>query len=116
MKVRNSKKTTQSNINEMTVKSAKKSRKTSRKSLAVLLVLIIVSAGCIYEANSMYADKSRLEAQAAELQAQITQAEKEHDKLVEREEYMKTPEYVEDVARQQLGLVYPDEIIIRPGD
>ena len=27
---------------------------------------------------------------------------------------MKTDEYVEDVARSQLGLVYPDEIVIKP--
>ena len=32
----------------------------------------------------------------------------------EKEEYMKTDEYVEDVARSQLGLVYPDEIVIKP--
>ena len=34
--------------------------------------------------------------------------------LEEKEEYMKTDEYVEDVARSQLGLVYPDEIVIKP--
>ena len=35
-------------------------------------------------------------------------------KLEEKEEYMKTKKYVEEVARNQLGLVYPDEIVIRP--
>ena len=27
---------------------------------------------------------------------------------------MKTDEYVEDVARSQIGLVYPDEIVVKP--
>ena len=35
-------------------------------------------------------------------------------KCVELEMHMKTKKYVEEVARNQLGLVYPDEIVIRP--
>ena len=31
-----------------------------------------------------------------------------------REKYMQTDEYVEDVARSQLGLIYPDEIVVKP--
>ena len=30
------------------------------------------------------------------------------------EEYMKTDEYIEKVARDKLGLIYPDEILIKP--
>ena len=44
----------------------------------------------------------------------IEEAQDEHKKLEEKEEYMKTKKYVEEVARNQLGLVYPDEIVIRP--
>jgi cell division protein DivIC len=55
-----------------------------------------------------------LEVQAAELQEQIAAAEEEYEELESKEEYMKTKKYVEDVARNQLGLVYPDEIVIRP--
>ena len=50
----------------------------------------------------------------AEITAQIEDAQNEHKKLEEKEDYMKTKKYVEDVARNQLGLVYPDEIVIRP--
>ena len=35
-------------------------------------------------------------------------------KCIELEMHMKTKKYVEEVARNQLGLVYPDEIVIRP--
>ncbi len=34
--------------------------------------------------------------------------------LEEYEEYVKTDEYVEEVAREKLGLVYKDEIIFEP--
>ena len=37
--------------------------------------------------------------------------EESYDKL---KEYMQTDEYVEDVARSQLGLIYPDEIVVKP--
>jgi cell division protein DivIC len=29
---------------------------------------------------------------------------------------MKTDEYIEDVAKSKLGLVYPDEIVIKPAE
>ena len=58
--------------------------------------------------------KAELKVQAAEISAQIEEAQDEHKKLEEKEEYMKTKKYVEEVARNQLGLVYPDEIVIRP--
>ena len=29
---------------------------------------------------------------------------------------MKTKQYIEDVAKDKLGLVYPDEIVIKPSE
>lgn len=63
---------------------------------------------------SLREQKAELKVQAAEISAQIEEAQDEHKKLEEKEEYMKTKKYVEEVARNQLGLVYPDEIVIRP--
>ena len=34
--------------------------------------------------------------------------------FVLEKKYMQTDEYVEDVARSQLGLIYPDEIVVKP--
>ena len=36
------------------------------------------------------------------------------DFLTERRAYMQTTRYIEEMAREKLGLVYPDEIIFRP--
>ena len=55
-----------------------------------------------------------LQVQAAELQEQLDSAKEDYKKLEEREKYMQTDEYVEDVARSQLGLIYPDEIVVKP--
>lgn len=77
-------------------------------SLLLLAVLVFVKSMSLME------QKEELLVQAAELTAQIEDAEEEYAELEEKEEYMKTKKYVEDVARNQLGLVYPDEIVIRP--
>ena len=74
----------------------------------VLMISLAVQSNGLKKKLSVYArEKESLEQQIAaeELRA------KEIDKL---EEYKKTIEYVEDVAKDKLGLVYEDEIIFVP--
>ncbi|MGN0394115.1 MAG: septum formation initiator family protein [Coprococcus sp.] len=98
----------------MSRKSVKK-RKQSRICTFVILVSLGLLAGIIsYKAIGLKEQKDSLAVQASELEQQLMDAQKEYKELEEKEEYMKTKSYVEDVARNQLGLVYPDEIVIRP--
>ena len=60
---------------------------------------------------------------SAKYSAQISELKKEKKKLNEQkaeikdyESYAKTKEYTEEVARDKLGLVYPNEIIFEPND
>ena len=76
--------------------------------------LVLLAIVVMYKAQDLKAQKESLQVQAAELQDQLDDAKREYNKLEEREKYMKTDDYVEDVARSQLGLVYPDEIVIKP--
>lgn len=48
------------------------------------------------------------------LESQIKDAEKTSEELEAREQYMKTKKFSEEVARDKLGLVYPDETVIKP--
>ena len=50
-------------------------------------------------------------AQEAELEAQIEAETNRAEEIDELEEYVGTEEYVEDVAKEKLGLVYPNEIL-----
>lgn len=50
------------------------------------------------------------------LQTKIEEAYLEKQDLIALEEYMHTKQYIEDVAKDKLGLVYPDEIVIRPSE
>lgn len=48
------------------------------------------------------------------LAAAIEDEERRATELEERKVYVKTKQYVEEVAREKLGLVKPDEIVIKP--
>ena len=90
---------------------SKKNNKITTKLGMVLVVscLILLAVVVLYKAQ-----KESLQVQAAELQEQLDSAKEDYKKLEEREKYMQTDEYVEDVARSQLGLIYPDEIVVKP--
>ena len=97
---------------------SKKNNKITTKLGMVLVVscLILLAVVVLYKAQSLKAQKESLQVQAAELQEQLDSAKEDYKKLEEREKYMQTDEYVEDVARSQLGLIYPDEIVVKPED
>ena len=44
---------------------------------------------------------------------QLDDEQKRTDELNEYKKYIQTKKYVEDVAKDKFGLVYPDEIIFR---
>ncbi len=61
----------------------------------------------LYQTDSAYAaEQEQLEAELADEQARAEELEAQQD-------YVGTDEYVEDVARSKLGMVYPDEILFK---
>ena len=46
----------------------------------------------------------------------VEEAKQEQANLDAQEKYMQTNEYIEDVAKDKLGLVKPDELVIRPAE
>lgn len=68
----------------------------------------------------LISSKIRLDNKSREYNAAINNIEQEMEvqrqrteKLEERREYTKSREYIEEVAKNKLGLIYPDEIIFR---
>lgn len=93
----------------------KNNKITTRMGMIIVIgCLALLAVVVIYKAQDLNSQKQNLQVQAAELQNQLEAAKQDYKKLEEREKYMKTDEYVEDVARSQLGLVYPDEIVVKP--
>ena len=48
------------------------------------------------------------------LDAQVKAEEKRTEELKEYKIYVKTKQYAEEVAKEKLGLVNPDEILLKP--
>ena len=73
----------------------------------VLILGIMLSVASI----SLHSRNQDLVAQETELEEQIEVQHTNTEKLDDLEEYVGTDEYVEDVAKDKLGLVYPNEIL-----
>lgn len=79
-------------------------------SIAIVMLLLVVSVKEIELKNK----QEEYLAKAAALELQIEQEEKRAAELVELEKYTKTKKYVEEIAKDKLGLVHDGEIIFKP--
>ena len=83
-----------------------------RLSMYVIASVIVVLVATLSVASvSLHAKNKEYMAQEAELEAQIKAESNRAEEIDELEEYVGTDEYVEDVAKEKLGLVYPNEIL-----
>ena len=79
----------------------------------ILIGLIVVFA--VASGFAIYFDQenqlSRIQGKNAELQTQLDQVYAEQGELKELQDMVDTEEYIERVARDQLGMVKPNEIV-----
>ncbi|SCP99581.1 FtsB family cell division protein [Anaerobium acetethylicum] len=78
----------------------------------LIMVLIVVAVNCLrlHDKNLEYSHKEKV------LQEQIAEEQKRTEEIQELEKYVKTKKYIEEVAKEKLGLVYEDEIIFKAAD
>ena len=90
------------------------SRKKTKKSRRSVLRYIVCFSFLAYVGYTFITQQISINAKKAELKAindQITIAETERESLKEKAKTVNTPEYIEDVARTELGYAAPDEIV-----
>ena len=81
-------------------------------SVVVLIMVTVVAINSVSLVKKANEYKAREEA----LVAQIETEEQRSAEIAEFEKYTHTRKYIEDTARDKLGLVYPDEIVFRSED
>lgn len=94
-------------------------KKKNQNSLAIILVAMVILIMLVVVTANNKGLKEKLEAyrEKEQILSEQIEAEKERAKEIEEfEKYTKTKKYIEDVAREKLGLVYEDEIIIQTQD
>ncbi|SFC88802.1 FtsB family cell division protein [Butyrivibrio sp. YAB3001] len=79
---------------------------------ACIVVLILVTAVSIKSIGLMK-KADDYQAREAALVSQIEQEKQRSEEIAEFEKYTQTRKYIEDTARDKLGLVYPGEIIFK---
>ncbi len=67
----------------------------------------------LYRTSTLKSQAAENDEKIAVLTEKIAVEEQRAEDLQQEEQYMQTKAYVEDVAHDKLGLVYPDEIFIK---
>ena len=78
--------------------------------MAIICLVVSRSSGRLTDKNAAY-DK-----QIAALTQQIDEQNKRKEELQTRSIYVTTKQFIEEFAREKLGLIYEDELIFRAND
>lgn len=75
--------------------------------LLMLILAVNIRKSELKEKQAAYAEKQQ------DLQEKIDKEEARAKEIEEYEKYTQTQKYIEDVAKEKLGLVYEDEIVFK---
>lgn len=89
-----------------------KKRNRTSKIWVSLVVILMVSAFSV-RSFTLYSEGKEYEERREWLEQELKKEEERKENLIEEEKYRQTKKYVEDYAHNQLGLVYPGEIIFK---
>lgn len=80
--------------------------------LTVLCLLVVASFGKIKLRNKNESYRAKEEA----LMAELKDEEERSEEIEDLKKYVQTKKYVEDIAKERLGLVYEDEILFKASE
>lgn len=89
-------------------------RKQNKSSIICISLIVFTLIGVMsVQIVSVYQRNESYKTQETELQAQLETEQVRQGELKEYEKYVGTREYIEQVAKTRLGLVYSNEIIFK---
>lgn len=80
----------------------------------IILVVVMLAVVMHISASSLKEKDLEYQAKEAELEKTVAEEESRAEKLEEYRIYVQTKQYVEKVAKEKLGLVKKDEILLKP--
>ena len=99
------------------MKKAKKRKSQTRiPMVSITFVVGVLFVGMMGKSVALQNQLSSYDSQIKELDQQIEEEEGRTTEIDDLKEYMKTDEYVEETAREKLGLVKENEIVFKEGD
>ena len=82
----------------------------------ILLCLLLLCGFMVYQRIALEEQRSEYAAQLSDMNKEKKKLQKEADSIEEHKAYVRTKSYIEQVAREKLGLVYENEIIFEAED
>lgn len=95
----------------------KKQRRSSIIGMVIVFMLVLLVGVSVWNAKQSLSRQNReYEEQIAELEGQIELQKNRETELNEYKKYVQTKKFVEKVAKDKFGLLYPDEIMFKPDE
>ena len=91
----------------------RRTKRHNRSVLVISMILLLLVVMVSYNGMTLRAKEANLKAKETELEAQLEEEKARVKEIEELEQYVGTDEYVEQVAKEKLGLVGEDEIIFK---
>ena len=82
----------------------------------ICAVLVCLTGALAVSSVRLQAKNAQYKAQEAELEEQIRDEKERAGEIDEFEEYVKTDDYIKEMAEDKLNLVDPNEIVFKPSE
>ncbi|MCQ2511261.1 MAG: septum formation initiator family protein [Lachnospiraceae bacterium] len=93
--------------------AAKMIKQNNMAMLIILAIMLVLVAALFFQGNKMEKKIVANRAKIQELGVQITEETQRTQDIQELEQYMQSPEYIEKVAKDKLGLIKDGETIFK---
>lgn len=92
-----------------------KIRKRSNRLVGAIICVLVVAICLVFMARSkeLKAQNADTNAKIEALNEEIAKEEERANRLEEYAKYVNTKQYVEEMAREKLGLIYPGELVFK---
>ena len=99
----------------MSKSNNKQLQRRGKKSITTIIIVILLIFACkgIY---TEYRQINNYKSQIKELNKELQREKNRQEEVLKYKEYVNSREYKESVARTKLGLVYPDEVVLKPSE
>ncbi|MEE1008971.1 MAG: septum formation initiator family protein [Agathobacter sp.] len=98
------------------MKNRRRVRRPKAGHLSVIVVVMIFVLVVTFQICKLRQKEDTYAAQKEELMEQYARETERTEEIKNLEEYMNTTQYIEDVAKNKLGLVYDNEIIFKESE
>lgn len=95
------------------IKNRRQRKRNRRGRILVTLMSAILVSIFVVRIVELQSKNAAYEKQLAYLQEEYDEQVDRKSKLEEKEKYMQTKKFVEDYAKEKLGLIYPNEVVFK---